>query len=110
MRKEMIGMKKFINAPEDVERQVVDGYVKAYPGKIAKAADDIVVRAHAKRGKVALVSGGGMGHEPAHLGFVGTGMLDAAVAWPVPCSSISAPVPWPRRVRRSPRSSAWRRR
>lgn len=79
MRKEMIGMKKFINAPEDVERQVVDGYVKAYPGKIAKAADDIVVRAHAKRGKVALVSGGGMGHEPAHLGFVGTGMLDAAV-------------------------------
>lgn len=79
MRKEMIGMKKFINAPEDVERQVVDGYVKAYPGKIAKAADDIVVRAHAKCGKVALVSGGGMGHEPAHLGFVGTGMLDAAV-------------------------------
>lgn len=79
IRKEMIGMKKFINAPEDVERQVVDGYVKAYPGKIAKAADDIVVRAHAKRGKVALVSGGGMGHEPAHLGFVGTGMLDAAV-------------------------------
>ncbi len=77
--KGMIGMKKFINAPEDVERQVVDGYVKAYPGKIAKAADDIVVRAHAKRGKVALVSGGGMGHEPAHLGFVGTGMLDAAV-------------------------------
>lgn len=72
-------MKKFINAPEDVERQVVDGYVKAFPSLVAKAADDIVVRAHAKRGKVALVSGGGMGHEPAHLGFVGTGMLDAAV-------------------------------
>ena len=73
-------MKKFINAPEDVERQVVDGYVKSYPGIIAKAADDIVVRAHRKAaGKVALVSGGGMGHEPAHLGFVGAGMLDAAV-------------------------------
>ena len=72
-------MKKFINGPADVEGQVVDGYVKAYPGKIAKAADDIVVRAHAKRGKVAVLSGGGMGHEPAHLGFVGTGMLDAAV-------------------------------
>ena len=72
-------MKKFINDPADVERQVVDGYVKAYPSLIAKAADDIVVRAHAKRDKVALVSGGGMGHEPAHLGFVGSGMLDAAV-------------------------------
>lgn len=72
-------MKKFINDPADVERQVVDGYVKAFPSLIAKAADDIVVRAHAKRDKVALVSGGGMGHEPAHLGFVGSGMLDAAV-------------------------------
>lgn len=72
-------MKKFINKPEDVEREVVDGYVKSYPRIIAKAADDIVVRAHRKVGKVALVSGGGMGHEPAHLGFVGAGMLDAAV-------------------------------
>ena len=72
-------MKKFINAPADVERQVVDGYVKAYPHKIAKAADDIVVRARPKQGRVAVLSGGGMGHEPAHLGFVGTGMLDAAV-------------------------------
>lgn len=72
-------MKKFINRPEDVERQVVDGYVKTYPGIIAKAADDIVVRARRKTGKVALVSGGGMGHEPAHLGYVGEGMLDAAV-------------------------------
>ena len=72
-------MKKFINKPEDVERQVVDGYVKSYPGIIRKAADDIVVRAHAKQGKVALLSGGGMGHEPAHLGYVGEGMLDAAV-------------------------------
>lgn len=72
-------MKKFINSPQDVERQVVDGYVKAYPTIIAKAADDIVVRAQRKVGKVALVSGGGMGHEPAHLGYVGYGMLDAAV-------------------------------
>ncbi len=72
-------MKKFINAAADVERQVVDGYVKAYPHKISKAADDIVARAHPKQGKVAVLSGGSMGHEPAHLGFVGTGMLDAAV-------------------------------
>ena len=72
-------MKKFINSPQDVERQVVDGYVKSYPTIIAKAADDIVVRAQRKAGKVALVSGGGMGHEPAHLGYVGYGMLDASV-------------------------------
>lgn len=72
-------MKKFINRPEDVERQVVDGYVKSYPALIHKVGDDVVVRTHRKRGKVALVSGGGMGHEPAHLGYVGTGMLDAAV-------------------------------
>lgn len=72
-------MKKFINRPEDVERQVVDGYVKSYPALIRKVGDDVVVRTHRKRGKVALVSGGGMGHEPAHLGYVGTGMLDAAV-------------------------------
>ncbi len=72
-------MKKFINRPEDVERQVVDGYVKSYPALIRKVGDDVVVRTHRKRGKVTLVSGGGMGHEPAHLGYVGTGMLDAAV-------------------------------
>ena len=72
-------MKKFINRPEDVERQVVDGYVKSYPALIRKVGDDVVVRTRRKRGKVALVSGGGMGHEPAHLGYVGTGMLDAAV-------------------------------
>ena len=72
-------VKKFINRPEDVEREVVDGYVKSYPHIIRKAADDIVVRAHPKHGRVALVSGGGMGHEPAHLGYVGAGMLDAAV-------------------------------
>lgn len=40
----------------------------------------IVVRADKKEGKVALVSGGGSGHEPAHAGYVGTGMLDGAVA------------------------------
>ena len=72
-------MKKFINRPEDVERQVVDGYVKSYPALIRKVGDDVVVRTHPKQGKVALVSGGGMGHEPAHLGYVGAGMLDAAV-------------------------------
>lgn len=76
-------MKKFINAVDDVESELVDGYVKAFPHVIAKAGSGIVVRASKKEGKVALVSGGGSGHEPAHLGYVGEGMLDAAVGGPI---------------------------
>lgn len=57
------------------------GLVKSAPQKLKKLAEgNIVVRAQKKEGKVALVSGGGSGHEPAHGGFVGEGMLDAAVA------------------------------
>ena len=76
-------MKKFINAVEDVESQMLDGFVKAYPDVIRKAAPGIAVRAEKDAGKVALVSGGGSGHEPAHVGYVGKGMLDAAVGGPV---------------------------
>lgn len=55
--------------------------VKAYPQYLAKLdCGNVVVRARKKEGKVALISGGGSGHEPAHGGFVGEGMLDAAVA------------------------------
>ena len=58
--------------------------VKAYPQYIKKLdCGNVVVRARKKEGKVALISGGGSGHEPAHSGFVGEGMLDAAVAGPV---------------------------
>ncbi|BEU86902.1 dihydroxyacetone kinase subunit DhaK [Selenomonas sp. TAMA-11512] len=77
-------MKKFINRPESVEREMTEGLVKAYPQKLEKLPEgNIVVRKHRKKGKVALVSGGGSGHEPAHAGYVGEGMLDAAVAGPV---------------------------
>jgi dihydroxyacetone kinase-like protein len=55
--------------------------VKSRPEKLRKLdSGNVVVRQPKKEGKVALVSGGGSGHEPAHGGFVGTGMLDAAVA------------------------------
>ena len=55
--------------------------VKAYPNHVRKLdCGNVVVRANKKEGKVALISGGGSGHEPAHGGFVGEGMLDAAVA------------------------------
>jgi len=74
-------MKKFINAVDQVEDQMIQGMVKAYPQYLRKLdCGNVVVRANRKQGKVALISGGGSGHEPAHGGYVGEGMLDAAVA------------------------------
>lgn len=60
---------------------MIAGMVKAYPQYVRKLdCGNVVVRTEKKEGKVALISGGGSGHEPAHGGYVGTGMLDAAVA------------------------------
>ena len=75
-------MKKLINSVEAVEEQMILGLVKSAPDKLRKLdCGNVVVRAEKKSdGKVALVSGGGSGHEPAHGGFVGAGMLDCAVA------------------------------
>ena len=77
-------MKKIMNNVDAVENEMGLGMVKAYPQYIKKLdCGNVVVRARKKEGKVALISGGGSGHEPAHGGFVGEGMLDAAVAGPV---------------------------
>jgi dihydroxyacetone kinase, DhaK subunit len=74
-------MKKFINDVENVENEMLEGIVLAHPEYVKRLEGfDVLVRADQKTGKVALVSGGGSGHEPAHGGFVGKGMLDAAVA------------------------------
>ncbi len=74
-------MKKIINDVSRVEQEMIEGLVKAHPKHLRKLdAGNIVVRATAKQGKVTLISGGGSGHEPAHGGFVGEGMLDCAVA------------------------------
>lgn len=74
-------MKKFINNPETVVRDMIDGMLFAHPDKLQNLPDtNIIIRANSPfQGKVAIVSGGGSGHEPAHIGFVGKGMLDAAV-------------------------------
>jgi dihydroxyacetone kinase-like protein len=73
-------MKKFINRPEDFVTQSLEGMAAAYAGWIVVHLDPtFVCRADAPvQGKVALISGGGSGHEPMHAGFVGPGMLDAA--------------------------------
>ena len=66
-------MKKFINQVELVEDQMIQGMVKAYPQYVRKLdCGNVVVRVPKKEGKVALVSGGGSGHEPAHGGYVTT--------------------------------------
>lgn len=74
-------MKKIINDVANVEEEMILGLVKAAPQKLRKLDyGTIVVREPKQEGKVALVSGGGSGHEPAHGGYVGEGMLDCAVA------------------------------
>ena len=75
-------MKKVINAPERVVEDMLRGMEQAHSGLIRVLPEsNVVVRADAPvSGKVALVSGGGSGHEPTHGGFVGPGMLDAACA------------------------------
>jgi dihydroxyacetone kinase-like protein len=73
-------MKKLINKPEDVVREALQGMELAHPDLLRVSYEpNYVVRVDAPvQGKVALVSGGGSGHEPMHGGFVGAGMLDAA--------------------------------
>ncbi|MDN5331074.1 MAG: phosphoenolpyruvate---glycerone phosphotransferase subunit DhaK [Tepidanaerobacteraceae bacterium] len=75
-------MKKIINNPEYVVEEMLEGMVRAFPQYVRKLEGyNVIVRADAPvKGKVALVSGGGSGHEPSHAGYVGKGMLDAGVA------------------------------
>lgn len=75
-------MKKIINKPEEIIDQMLDGLVKANKDKIIRIeGTNVIARKDAPvDGKVGLISGGGSGHEPAHAGFVGAGMLDCAVA------------------------------
>ena len=73
-------MKKLINDPANVVREELEGIEQAHPDLVRVSYEpNFIVRADAPiQGKVALVSGGGSGHEPMHGGFVGLGMLDAA--------------------------------
>ena len=84
-------MKKFLNDPADVVPESLAGLAVAHPDLLSvDPARQIVVRRDAPvSGKVALVAGGGSGHEPLHVGFVGKGMLDAACPGPI----FTAPVP-----------------
>jgi dihydroxyacetone kinase-like protein len=73
-------MKKLMNAVDDVLTESLRGFGRAHADIVEVSFDPMFVtrKGGAKKGKVALVSGGGSGHEPLHAGFVGHGMLDAA--------------------------------
>jgi len=76
-------MQQFINAKETLVTEAIDGALRTAGGRLARLDGyphiKVVVRTDWDRSKVALVSGGGSGHEPSHAGFVGQGMLTAAV-------------------------------
>jgi dihydroxyacetone kinase-like protein len=83
-------VKKLINDPADVVAEALRGIALAHPELRVDHENKVIYRADAPvRGKVALISGGGSGHEPLHGGFVGPGMLDAACAGEV----FTSPVP-----------------
>lgn len=74
-------MKKIINDPNEVVQDMIKGFVAAHPGEMKQVPETTVIaRKDAPfENKVGIVSGGGSGHEPAHAGYIGKGMLDAAV-------------------------------
>src|SRR5262245_437028 len=81
----MARMKHFFNRREDIVTEALDGLLlTSAPGQLARLdtypAIKVILRADWDKSKVAVISGGGAGHEPSHAGFVGKGMLTAAVS------------------------------
>ncbi|MGL4383595.1 MAG: dihydroxyacetone kinase subunit DhaK, partial [Bacilli bacterium] len=72
-------MKKIINKPEDLVNEMALGLVNAYPELEYLEKYKIIKKKNIDPNKVTLISGGGSGHEPAHAGFIGDGMLDVAI-------------------------------
>ncbi|MFP4055233.1 MAG: dihydroxyacetone kinase subunit DhaK [Candidatus Brocadiia bacterium] len=85
-----MAMHKFVNAPDDLVSELLEGMALAHPRQVKLAGQNLVVRAQPKaEEKVALVTLGGSGHEPALSGYVGDGMLDISV----PGEIFAAPGP-----------------
>ncbi len=73
-------MKKIMNTPETLVIEMCEGMVAAHPDELAfNKKNKLLMRKELNSNKVSLISGGGSGHEPAHAGYVGEGMLDVAV-------------------------------
>jgi dihydroxyacetone kinase len=76
-------MKKLINRPEDVVEEMLQGLSVLQPGSVRLSGHKVMLRKDSelvREGQVAIISGGGSGHEPAHAGYIGSSMLSAAVA------------------------------
>lgn len=74
-------MKKFINKPENIVKELLEGFTLSFPQKVRLQGKNLIVRTTPKpEGKVGLVTLGGSGHEPGLSGFVGEGLLDISVA------------------------------
>src|ERR1700680_3500661 len=74
-------MKKFINRPDNIVPELLQGLALAFPDKLRLVGSNLIARASPKsKDKVSLVTLGGSGHEPGLSGFVGEGMLDVSVA------------------------------
>lgn len=82
-------MKKIINAPQDVVREACQGFALAHADLVTLHPEPLFITRRGKPAGVALISGGGSGHEPLHAGFVGQGMLAAAC----PGEVFTSPVP-----------------
>jgi dihydroxyacetone kinase len=88
-------MKKLINHPEDVVEEMLQGLSVLHPGSVRLSGHKVMLREDAEQirdRQVAIISGGGSGHEPAHAGYVGASMLSAAVAGEVFTSPSSTSV------------------
>ena len=73
-------MKKILNTPENLVVEMCEGMVLAHPNELKfKKRHKLLIRKNLNKDKVTFISGGGSGHEPAHAGYVGEGMLDVAV-------------------------------
>lgn len=73
-------MKKIMNDPSQIVNEMVSGFIKVHQDRIYQVPDtNVIARKEKEMSKTALLSGGGSGHEPAHAGFVGRGMLNGAV-------------------------------
>lgn len=88
-------IKKFLNSPDDVVEEMLDGAVKAHAAHVAPINGSkraLVARNGPRQGKVGLVIGGGSGHEPCFLGYVGKGLADAVAIGNVFSSPPPAPI------------------
>ena len=88
-------MKKLINDPKIVVEEMIDGYVKAHPNYIRRLEENdraLVTTRPKTKGKVGILVGGGSGHEPAFMGYVGEGMADGVAVGNIFASPPPAPI------------------